>query len=429
MTEISVIIPTHNRRDSLRRTLAALAHQQYPTDRFEVIVSIDDSTDGTVEMLAEGTFPYTLRTVRSDGARGAAAARNFGAAAAQGRLLVFVDDDIEASPSLLAAHDCAHERGAHATTGYLRTTSAHARDFFQVTLRGWWEAMFSRMRRPGHRHTFRDVLTGNCAVDAGLFRRVGGFDEDLLCHEDYELGVRLLVAGAEIEFVEDAAAVHHECTTAHRCFVRKRHEGRADVQMVRKHPHLLAQLPLGAFDHYPPQVGLQIARRVFDHPKAASLLAAARTRSLGAYETARLRGRWRRRLEDLLTYWYWRGVRDVLPDFAAVREFRIDARERSRWQPSWIDVDLARGLANAMTMIDRRRPDGLTVSYGEQHVGEIDAVPGAERLKGAHLRAALARELAGHFVAALGRAGVVAVDGRLNPVTATGRLPVAALRL
>jgi hypothetical protein len=199
--------------------------------------------------------------------------------------------------------------------------------------------------------------------------------------------------------------------------------------MVRKHPHLLTQLPLGGFDHYAPQADLRIARGVFGRPRAAFLRAAMGIRSLRAYETARLRGRWLRRLEDLLTHSYWCGVREAIPDMAALKQFRVEARERSRWQPSWVDVDVARGLANAMAIVDRRRPDGLAVSYGGQHVGEIDAVPGAERLKGTHLRAALARELSGRFVAALGRAGIVAVDGRWNPVTTVGRLPAAALRL
>jgi glycosyltransferase involved in cell wall biosynthesis len=46
---VSVIIPTYNRRDSLRETLASLAHQTFPADRSEVIVVDDGSTDGTAE--------------------------------------------------------------------------------------------------------------------------------------------------------------------------------------------------------------------------------------------------------------------------------------------------------------------------------------------------------------------------------------------
>ncbi|GAI94262.1 unnamed protein product, partial [marine sediment metagenome] len=49
MTEldVSIIIPTYNRKDSLRETLTSLVQQTWPTDCFEVIVVDDGSTDGT----------------------------------------------------------------------------------------------------------------------------------------------------------------------------------------------------------------------------------------------------------------------------------------------------------------------------------------------------------------------------------------------
>ena len=45
--KVSVIIPTYNRKDSLRETLNSLAQQTYPSDCFEVIIVDDGSTDGT----------------------------------------------------------------------------------------------------------------------------------------------------------------------------------------------------------------------------------------------------------------------------------------------------------------------------------------------------------------------------------------------
>ena len=61
---VSVVIPTHQRRELLRRALAALGRQDLPADSFEVIVSIDGSTDGTSEMIETYTAPYTLRSVQ-----------------------------------------------------------------------------------------------------------------------------------------------------------------------------------------------------------------------------------------------------------------------------------------------------------------------------------------------------------------------------
>ena len=53
---ISVVIPTHNRRELLVRALSALSRQHVDT-AFEVIVSVDGSTVGTVETLARGPLP------------------------------------------------------------------------------------------------------------------------------------------------------------------------------------------------------------------------------------------------------------------------------------------------------------------------------------------------------------------------------------
>ena len=89
---VSVIIPTYNRKGFLQETLSSLTQQTYPSDRFEVIVVADGSTDGTKEIEAE-TFPFTLRYFWQTN-QGDAAARNTGAQQSRADILVFLDDDI-----------------------------------------------------------------------------------------------------------------------------------------------------------------------------------------------------------------------------------------------------------------------------------------------------------------------------------------------
>jgi len=98
-TSVSVVIPTYNRRDSLRRALDSLGRQSWPSDRYEVIVVDDGSTDGTAN-LAWDTFPFRVRYHRQENA-GATPARNAGASASSADVLVFVDDDIVATPGML----------------------------------------------------------------------------------------------------------------------------------------------------------------------------------------------------------------------------------------------------------------------------------------------------------------------------------------
>ncbi len=431
MFDICVIVPTHNRRASLERTLVALARQDYPLDRFEVVVVLDGCTDDTNDLLDTIALPLACRrvVVAPAESRGAAAARNVGAAAACAPLFVFLDDDIEASVGLLGAHADAHHRGVNVSIGYLPPAIGRSNDFFQAALRGWWEAMFAAMRRPGHRYRFRDLLTGNCAIDASLFRQVGGFDEQLRCHEDYELGVRLVEAHAEVRLLAGAAGLHHEKTTLVRAFARKVEEGRADVQMIRKHPHLFPVLPLGVSDMYATRMQRVLRRLLFAQPASGRLLARVLTRSLPTFERARLRGRWRHRLDDLLYYWYWRGVADAIGAFSEFEHLVARCHLAASWQPTELDVDLDSGVERAMRTIDEQRPDGIRVRYRNDDVGRMLPEPGAERLRGEHLRAALARELAGPFLRALGRNGVIAVETLADKLVATGPLPAAALPL
>ncbi len=100
---VSVIIPTFNGKALLAVCLPSLRGQSYPADRFEVIVVDDASGDGTVEYLA-AEFPEA-RVVALAQNSGFIAACNAGvaAAAAQGEILVLLNNDTEAEPGWLAA--------------------------------------------------------------------------------------------------------------------------------------------------------------------------------------------------------------------------------------------------------------------------------------------------------------------------------------
>ncbi|HEU5299285.1 MAG TPA: glycosyltransferase family A protein, partial [bacterium] len=103
MPDLSVIIPTYNNRETLRRTLDAVAGQDLAPERYEVVVLDDGSTDGTEEMVAAYTAPVELFYHWQPNA-GRAAARNAGSRLARGRILFYLDSDIIARPDLLSRH-------------------------------------------------------------------------------------------------------------------------------------------------------------------------------------------------------------------------------------------------------------------------------------------------------------------------------------
>lgn len=98
---VSIVIPTYNGRALLAVCLLSLRAQSYPADRFEVIVVDDASSDGTVEYLA-AEFPWVRVEALAQNS-GFIAACNAGVAAAQGEVLVLLNNDTEAEPGWLAA--------------------------------------------------------------------------------------------------------------------------------------------------------------------------------------------------------------------------------------------------------------------------------------------------------------------------------------
>src|SRR5205807_2179100 len=152
--EISVIIPTCNNRDVLARTLHTLQTQQFPHDQYEIVVVDDGSTDGTAEMIraARGRAPVRYH---AQAHRGRAAARNAGVRIARGRIVVFLDSDFWADPTLLAAHHAHYPRDARAIVvqGASRTHPESLTTPFMKATRGGsgW--------RPGRRWTHPESLT------------------------------------------------------------------------------------------------------------------------------------------------------------------------------------------------------------------------------------------------------------------------------
>ena len=97
--EVSVIIPTYNRADSLLRILESLAQQTYPHACLEVIVVDDGSTDGTGQLEWQ-SFPFRVRYCHQENL-GATQARNTGASHSSAEILTFMDDDMVAAPDML----------------------------------------------------------------------------------------------------------------------------------------------------------------------------------------------------------------------------------------------------------------------------------------------------------------------------------------
>ncbi|MFH1679558.1 MAG: glycosyltransferase [Candidatus Eisenbacteria bacterium] len=396
---LSVIVPTRNRSRWLLRLLERLNEQTYPAERFEVVPVVNGSTDDTIERLARFEAPFALHPIET-AEPGTARARNRGASAAKGDLLLFLDDDVVPAPALVEAHARAHETEERFVgVGPYYPVHAPRVDFLRISTRNWWENLFEEIRRPGHRSCYRDVLSGNLSIRRDLFRSLGGFARDFAeCDgEDWELGIRVVRNGIPIRFLPDAEAEHHEheTMTLERSFLRARRAGRGDARVSLHHPEFrrkLAPPPGRPWDLSPRRAPILLARCA---PRVCEGPARALARLLPLFESARMRKGWKCLYHFIRGYWHWRGYFEEMRKIGFERGFPGPQPEPAEEAAVSLDV----GIEEAARLVDRERPAALRVFSEDRLVGVVPFEPGAERLRGIHLRRALAGPLSEAFMA------------------------------
>lgn len=198
--DVTVVIPTRNRWDLLSRHGLRSALGQEDVE-VEVIVVDDGSTDGTATRLAEADDPR-LRVIRHEHSRGMAGARNAGIAAARSEWLAFLDDDDLWAPRKLRAQlDAARTNGAEFVYAAAVLVYDERVASFDV-LPNESELLPALLES--------DVIpagASNVLARTELVRRLGGFDERLLYSADWDLWIKLALAGR--------AAVCDEILVAH----------------------------------------------------------------------------------------------------------------------------------------------------------------------------------------------------------------------
>src|SRR6266540_1949934 len=235
----SIVVPTYQRREVVVASVRALARQDFDGS-FEVIVVVDGSDDGSAEALRRIDVPFPL-TVLEQPNQGAATARNRGAAVARGAILLFLDDDMEAHPRLLAEHDRSHRKGADVVLGHIPLHPSSPSNILSSAVKGWADRRLQRLSSPGARLTLHDLLTGQISLARETFYRIGGFDTNFthggsFGNEDVDFGYRLLLAGYQVVFNLDAISWQYYVVQPRQYLRQWRQAGHADVVFARKHP-------------------------------------------------------------------------------------------------------------------------------------------------------------------------------------------------
>ena len=235
---ISVIVPACNAADTLQLCLDALATQDYPSSQYEVIVVDDGSTDETAS-IAQATSARVIRQANA----GAAAARNAGARAAQGDLLLFTDADCAPVAGWIAALTAAFDdsRVAGAKGTYLTQQREIVPRFTQLE----YEDRYDRM---ANAETIDFIDTYSAAYRRDVFFANRGFDPSIMKVEDQELSFRLAEKGYRLVFTPDAVVYHRHNPTLRAYASRKYYIGYWKARLARSQPGRMVS------DSHTPQV-------------------------------------------------------------------------------------------------------------------------------------------------------------------------------
>jgi GT2 family glycosyltransferase len=195
---VSVVVPVRNDRGRhLQALLEALERQTLPRDRFEVLIGDDGSTDGSAEGLA-----------RDDGwvrvlpgpPRNSYAARNRAARAGTGPVIAFVDSDCRPEPTWL-------EEGLRALADADAAAGAIG---FDVPDKWTVWTLIDMETTKDHERQVRvaNAETANLFVRRELYDRVGGLDDTIPEHGDFDFAERIVAAGGRLVYAPRARVVH-----------------------------------------------------------------------------------------------------------------------------------------------------------------------------------------------------------------------------
>ena len=323
--KISVVIPTYQRRESVRGLLKALCDQTMPATDYEVIVSIDGSTDATREMVEEFEAPYNLQALWRPN-QGRATACNTGIKAARGEILVFLDDDMEPSPGFLEAHYQAHQDEPHLGWGIIGAVPIRYDRNSPPVVRFVGEKFnrhLENLALPGREFKLRDFYSGNFSIRREILTLLNGFDEDftLYGNEDLELSVRLKKNGITLKFSREALAYQSYNKNFAGLIRDNIAHGQTSVLLATKHPETFKDLKLSAYR----QRSLQW-RFV-----RAGLLRLSRLSKMAATGLVRFMAWFERRglrlvsmnlyYNFVLDYCYWYGVTKSIPSSGKLSNF------------------------------------------------------------------------------------------------------------
>lgn len=207
---VSVVICTRNRADSLEKTLASLAQVEVPPDwKAELLIVDNGSSDHTRTVVERSSHPAISIQYVHEPVAGLARARNTGLALARGQVILFTDDDVRPVRNWL--QELARpllDRKCDGVVGKIELARDLVRPWMTSTHRLWLAAPVELCDGGP------DLIGANMGIHRVVLDHVPAFDVKLGAGalgfaEDNLFSWQMREAGLRISYVPEATVVHH----------------------------------------------------------------------------------------------------------------------------------------------------------------------------------------------------------------------------
>lgn len=234
---VSVVVPVLDEERSIERLARSLLDQDYPRDRYEIIMADGGSTDRTLEILSRTDVEGRIRVLPNPG-RTAPAALNVAIAASSGEIVTRVDAHSWVAPNYLSrVVSIMEETGEKVVGGPVLMSSDTP--FGDALV----EALYSRFAVGSVPYRTLRERAFVASLQTGSFRRevldaVGSFDETLAVVEDLDMNTRIRKAGYRLLLDPSIRFWYVPRPNLRALWRQIRTVGLVKARILRKHPDI-----------------------------------------------------------------------------------------------------------------------------------------------------------------------------------------------
>ena len=235
---VSIVIPTYNRKSILEKCLKALEKQILNSNvsNYEIVVVDDGSTDGTPSWIRNNSeiLPHVVLYEQEHG--GPALGRNLGVIKSKYEVIIFIDSDLVVLEDFVTSH-------VNKLLSFWKKNKIKCFTYGSVINTSNFKNPESEVYKLTD-FSFAYFATGNVAISKELLLSVGLFDTSFSLYgwEDLELGERLKKIGTKLVKCPEAVGFHwhppFDCGQIESLISQEKERARMALVFYKKHSNL-----------------------------------------------------------------------------------------------------------------------------------------------------------------------------------------------